>query len=30
MKINKNTANEYSYYEKYSKEYYVYCALKHI
>ena len=26
MKINKNTANAYTYYEKYNKNYYVYCA----
>ena len=26
MKINKNTANAYTYYEKHNKEYYVYCA----
>ena len=24
MKINKNNANAYSYYEKYNKEYYIY------
>ena len=27
MKINKNTANDYTYYEKYKKQYYVYCAI---
>ena len=26
MKINKNTANAYTYYEKYNKQHYVYCA----
>ena len=26
MKINKNTANAYPYYEWYKKKYYVYCA----
>ena len=26
MKINKNTANAYTYYEKYNKKYNVYCA----
>ena len=26
MKIDKNTANAYDCYEKYSKKYYVYCA----
>ena len=26
MKINKNTANDYTYYEKDKKQYYVYCA----
>ena len=26
MKISENTANAYTYYEKYSKQYYVHCA----
>ena len=26
IKINKNTTNAYTYYEKYSKQYNVYCA----
>ena len=26
IKINKNTANAYTYYEKYNKQYYVYCT----
>ena len=30
MKIDKNAANAYACYEEYNKQYYVYCALKHI